>query len=223
MARSVNVAARPPVPWRTAPDLELTPILSHALDAFYENGYHGTSVRDIARRAGLTVPAIYYHHENKEALLMALLDRSIEAVLALCDEALAAAGDDPEQRFLNLVECLVLFMAHSTKIAYIDRDIRALGPANHKAYSAKRRRVERLMISVITGGVEAGIFDVTAPADTARALLGMVQSVAAWFQPEGRLPAQVVAAQYLDVSVHAVGANPAILRRVREINAAMPA
>lgn len=71
--------------------------------------------------------------------------------------------------------------------------------------------------------VEAGIFDVTAPTDTARALLGMVQSVAAWFQPEGRLPAQVVAAQYLDVSAHAVGATPAILRRVREGSAAVPA
>jgi hypothetical protein len=51
----------------------------------------------------------------------------------------------------------------------------------------------------------------------------MVQSVAAWFQPEGRLPAQVVAAQYLDVSAHAVGATPAILRRVREGSAAVPA
>ncbi|MDQ1735135.1 MAG: hypothetical protein QOH56_1386 [Pseudonocardiales bacterium] len=223
MARAAKVLAGPQATWRNAPDLELTPILSHTLDAFYENGYHGTSVRDIARRVGLTVPAIYYHHENKEALLMALLDRSIDAVLGLCDEALAAAGDDPEQRFLNLIECLVLFMAHSTKIAYIDRDIRALSPANYKAYSAKRRRVERLMAGVISGGVEAGIFDVTAPTDTARALLGMVQSVAAWFQPEGRLPAQVVAAQYLDVSAHAVGATPAILRRVREGSAAVPA
>jgi hypothetical protein len=35
--------------WRSAvPSQELTPIVGHALDAFYEFGYHGTSARDIA-------------------------------------------------------------------------------------------------------------------------------------------------------------------------------
>ncbi len=47
--------------------VELSPILSAALDAFYEKGFHGASVRDIARRVGVTVPALYYHYDSKEA------------------------------------------------------------------------------------------------------------------------------------------------------------
>ena len=64
--------------WRTSPTPELSPILSASLDAFSEHGYHGTTVRDIAKRVGVTVPALYYHHENKEGLLFALLDTGIE-------------------------------------------------------------------------------------------------------------------------------------------------
>jgi AcrR family transcriptional regulator len=211
-----STAATAPVPfWRQLPDLDLTPILSNALDAFFEMGFHGTTVRDLARRVGMTVPALYYHHENKEAILVALLDRSITKVQQLCDDALLEAGDDPASRFLNLVECLVLYMAHSTKMAYIDHELHVLSPKPHKNYTDKRRAVERMLRDTIQDGVDAGIFDVSAPAETARALLGMIQAVATWFKPGGRLTARAVAVRYLDIAAHTVGASPAVLAMVR--------
>lgn len=84
--------------WRRLEPMELTPILSAALDAFYETGFHGTSVREIARRVGVTVPALYYHHENKEGLLIALLELSTSDVMARAYAADADGGDDPVQR-----------------------------------------------------------------------------------------------------------------------------
>ncbi len=63
--------------WRVFEPLQLGPILEHALEAFGENGFHGTTVRDLARRVGVTVPALYYHHENKEAVLVTLLDAAV--------------------------------------------------------------------------------------------------------------------------------------------------
>ncbi|TDE18927.1 TetR/AcrR family transcriptional regulator, partial [Actinomadura sp. 6K520] len=38
-----------------------------------ENGYHGTSVRDIAVRAGLSPGALYYHFESKQELLATIM------------------------------------------------------------------------------------------------------------------------------------------------------
>ena len=43
-----------------------------ALEEFYENGYAKASLRTICRRAGVTTGAMYFHFENKEALLRAL-------------------------------------------------------------------------------------------------------------------------------------------------------
>ena len=196
----------PPGRWRLADDEELTPILSTARDCFYETGFHGTSVRDIARLVGVTVPALYYHHANKEAILAALLNRSIESVIGRCEQALSEAGSDPADRFRNLIECLALYMANHRKSAAMDAEIRALSPAARRQYSAKRRRVEQMLVDTIEEGTATGIFEVTSPRDTGRALLGMVQAITLWFEPDrGQLTATELAARYTDIASHTVG------------------
>ena len=197
--------------WRQEQPLELSPTLAAALDAFYENGYHGATVRDIARRTGFTVPALYYYHENKEAMLFAVLEQSIDRVTELCETALAAAGGSPAARFCNLIECLVLFMTHSRKTAYLDHEIRALSPAHRVAHVAKRKRVELMVVAAVRDGVEVGVFDVVSPAESARAILGMVQSVATWFRPDGPDSPEFVAQAYVDIAARAVSATPDVL------------
>jgi AcrR family transcriptional regulator len=195
-----------PGAWRQADDEELTPILSAARDLFYEVGFHGTTVREIAGRVGVTVPALYYHHANKEAILTALLDRSIISVIERCEQALAEAADDPVHRLRNLIECLTLYMANHLKSAAMDAEIRALSPAARKDYSAQRRRVELMLVHTIEQGVAAGVFAVTSPSDTGRALLGMIQAITVWFSPgRGRLTAPELAARYIDIAEHTVG------------------
>jgi AcrR family transcriptional regulator len=49
-------------------------ILDAALRLFSERGFARTTVRDIAREAGITDAAIYYHFESKRDLLEALVD-----------------------------------------------------------------------------------------------------------------------------------------------------
>ena len=47
-------------------------ILDVALDLFTDQGFDGTSMREIAERLGISKPAIYYHFGSKEEILMAL-------------------------------------------------------------------------------------------------------------------------------------------------------
>jgi AcrR family transcriptional regulator len=54
----------------------ITALLNAALELFAEQGYGATSVPDICARAGLTKGAFYSNFANKEALFLALLDRS---------------------------------------------------------------------------------------------------------------------------------------------------
>lgn len=195
-----------PGAWRAADDEELTPILSVARDLFYEVGFHGTTVRDIAARVGVTVPALYYHHANKEAILAALLDRSITAVIWRCEQALAEAGEDPADRFRNLIECLALYMASHRKSAAMDAEIRALSDEARKRYSEQRRQVEMMLVDTIAQGASAGVFEVASARDTGRALLGMIQAITLWFDPErGRLTAPELAARYVDIAGHTAG------------------
>jgi AcrR family transcriptional regulator len=67
-----------------------------ALQLFLEQGYHGTSMRQIARRAGVALAAIYNHLPSKEALFVNLLSDLLphRAMLRAMSEATGESVED---------------------------------------------------------------------------------------------------------------------------------
>ncbi|MEU8679415.1 TetR/AcrR family transcriptional regulator [Streptomyces sp. NPDC048560] len=191
--------------WRSYGPLDLHPILVHTMEAFNEHGYHGTSVRDIARRVGVTVPALYYHYENKQALLATLLETSIKDVLDRCRAAAGEAGDDPLARFCGMVESIVLYMAHRQQLAFLDTEIRSLEPQNRARYVALRDYLQHMLLDTVEAGRARGVFTTPIPADAVRSVLIMCQGVANWFRADGPLTAEEVAARHVLLSLGAVG------------------
>ncbi|WP_137723244.1 TetR/AcrR family transcriptional regulator [Prescottella subtropica] len=199
-----------PVPeWRRLEPLELTPILSAALDVFYEKGFHGSSVREIARRVGVTVPALYYHYENKEGLLVALIELSTGDVLHRARAANEAGGDDPAQRLANVVAAIVLRMTDRARLAAVEGEARYLTGENHERYRTVRKRIETIVSDIVRDGVTAGVFDVDDAAETTRAVLGMCQAIPRWYHAEGELGPEAVAAKYVAIAGRIAGESPA--------------
>lgn len=191
--------------WREFDDLELTPILTGALDAFYEHGFHGTTVRDIARRVGVTVPALYYHFENKEAVFLALLSLSTEDISWRVAEAIAEAGDDDALALALVTEAVVRQMTLRHKLAALDPESRYLNRGNRERYAATRRPVEDAVIAVVGRGIAAGTFSTIEPREAARALLGMWQFIARWYREDGGLTSSEITDRYVQLSLALVG------------------
>ncbi|MFF2327443.1 MULTISPECIES: TetR/AcrR family transcriptional regulator [unclassified Streptomyces] len=191
--------------WRSYGPLDLHPILMHAMEAFNEHGYHGTSVRDIAGRVGVTVPALYYHYENKQALLATLLETSIKDVLDRCRAAAGEAGDDPLARICGMVESIVLYMAHRQQLAFLDTEIRSLEPQNRARYVALRDYLEHMLLDTVEAGRARGVFTTPIPADAVRSVLIMCQGVANWFRADGPLTAEEVAERHVLLCLGTVG------------------
>lgn len=57
-------------------------ILLAAKQEFFEKGFHGTSMRSIAERAGLTTGAIYNLFENKDFIFKTLIGNTFDELLA---------------------------------------------------------------------------------------------------------------------------------------------
>src|SRR5687768_13424610 len=68
-----------------------------ALSAFAERGFHGTSTRDIAARAGLSPAAVYVHHSSKEELLYVISRAGHEDTLERVRAAAAESDAPPVQ------------------------------------------------------------------------------------------------------------------------------
>ena len=66
-------------------------ILESAFECFGRSGYHGTSLKEIARHAGVSKALIHYHFESKETLLFELegwLHRQVfHAITAMASDA----------------------------------------------------------------------------------------------------------------------------------------
>jgi AcrR family transcriptional regulator len=81
-------------------------ILQAAYEAFLENGYAATSMREIAERTGLALGGIYNHFENKEAIFSELIiDRHpFHQVLPLLQ---AVPGDTVEEFVRNAARSML--------------------------------------------------------------------------------------------------------------------
>lgn len=191
--------------WRRVEPPELSAILSAALDAFHENGFHGASVRDISQRVGVTLPTLYYHHKNKEGLLLALLEYSTGDVLARAHAASAAGGDDPTRKLANVIEAIVLPMVIRSRLAALEGEVRYLSPENRLRYRVVRKGIEEVVLEIVEDGNARGVFHVIDPAETTRAMLSMCQAIPRWYDPAGPLTPDMVASKYVEIALTMVG------------------
>jgi AcrR family transcriptional regulator len=84
-------------------------LVSAALEAIAESGPEGFTLRDVARRAGVSPAAPYRHFPHKEALLEAVAVECGTRMEAAVSAALDRAPDDPLERFRATGIALVRF------------------------------------------------------------------------------------------------------------------
>lgn len=117
-------------------------ILDAAVDLLAEVGYHGMSLRDVARHVGISHPGVIYHFPSKEALLMSVVQRYETQVgfdldhlekldaLPVLDTLLEVTSRLNENPMIIEVECMMMVEA-SSEI--------------HPAHDHYMRRSERLL------------------------------------------------------------------------------
>jgi AcrR family transcriptional regulator len=185
-------------------------ILEAAIAVMAEQGYHGTSVRDIAVRAGLSPGALYYHFESKQELLATIMERGIEELLRRTRAALAGAGDDPAAALGAIVRTHVLFHLEDQRGTMLGTsELRALEEPVRSRHLDKRHQQQRLFDDAVVRGAELGVFTTPIPLEASRAVVVMCTGVAGWFSPKGPLSRAEIARRYERLALDMVGAGRA--------------
>ena len=85
-------------------------LLDAAIDAFSENGFKGTSTRDIAERAGVHHPLITYHFKNKELLWRAAADHVFRDFgMTLASVMAGNASASPRERLVAMIRAYLRY------------------------------------------------------------------------------------------------------------------
>ena len=72
-------------------------LLGAAQEVFVAQGYHAAAMDEIAERAGVSKPVLYQHFPGKLELYLALLDESVEGLVAIVRDALSSTTDNKQR------------------------------------------------------------------------------------------------------------------------------
>ncbi|HUA41268.1 MAG TPA: TetR/AcrR family transcriptional regulator [Streptosporangiaceae bacterium] len=172
-------------PRRGRPGYDLESLLAVVVTVFNERGYDGTSMEDLAQRLGISKSSIYYHVESKEDLLALALDRALDGLFAVADEAKASGGPAIE-RLERLVRGSIGVL--TDRLPYVTLLLRARGNTRTERQAlARRREFDQIVADLVAEAERDGdIRPDVDPAITARLLFGLVNSLVEWYRPGRR-------------------------------------
>ncbi|MFJ6796313.1 TetR/AcrR family transcriptional regulator [Streptomyces sp. NPDC091268] len=197
------------LPWSQVTPDAARRLLVAAVEAFAERGYHATTTRDIAGRAGMSPAALYIHYKTKEELLHRISRIGHDKALEILETAALASGSAAE-RLDGAVRSFVRWhAAHHTTARVVQYELDALAPEHRSEIVALRRQSDAAVRRILADGVETGEFDVPDVPGTTLAVLSLCIDVARWFNAAGRRTPDEVGALYADLVLRMVGAPPA--------------
>jgi AcrR family transcriptional regulator len=148
-------------------------ILEVALDLFTDQGFDGTSMREIAERLHISKPAIYYHFASKEDILMALhmrvheFGRAVLEPLAGQTVTLQMWGSLLNQLLDQMAAERKLFLMHERNHAAMDKLHRKDHDDEHEDVEQRLRQAladpslplrDRVRMACSLGAVFGGLF-----------------------------------------------------------------
>lgn len=184
-------------------------MLDAAVRNFESRGYHGTSMRDIAADAGITVASIYHHFASKQQILQDIMVRVLADAISSTRAALVRAGSSPADQLAALTHAWVLFHTSRQAEALIGAsEIRSLDDAGRRLVVTLRDEQERLFREVVERGVEEGSFATAHPDEATRAVLTMGSAVATWYRRGGDLAPEEMARRFAQLALAVVESAP---------------
>ncbi|MBI4952949.1 MAG: TetR/AcrR family transcriptional regulator, partial [Myxococcales bacterium] len=169
-------------------------ILSAAAHAIARHGYHGMSMRELARATGKALASSYSHFRSKDEILFALqssafeeLDQSAERALA----AVAGAPADAATRLYAFIENHIAFCAREPDVMHVlvqeaaalPRPQRAQVRALKERYFARARELVGAVARLDDDELERATYS----------LFGMLNWTFGWYEPRKHGPAAVLA------------------------------
>lgn len=175
-------------------------ILRSAAAAFRRRGYYGASVDEIASSVAMTKGNLYYYFKNKEDMLYACHEHSLEILLGILAEV-QAEDSPPDVKLRRLVLAFVHTILDELHGSALTLDFDALSPPLLRRVITRRDKFDRGIRAIIEEGIQQGLFTDGEPKMITFAILGAVNWIVKWFDPNGPRTSDQIAEAFADYLV----------------------
>ncbi len=170
-------------------------LISIGRNAFAERGFEGTSVEEIAARAGVSKPVVYEHFGGKEGLYAVIVDREMLRLERIITESLAEGSF--RERIEKAVMALLTYMGENTAgFQILARDMR---PSGDQGYSTLLNTAVGEVSHILAQAFESKGFDPSLATMYGQALVGMVSMTAQWWLDEKEPEKTIVASHIVNL------------------------
>ena len=205
---STAVASRRPVSelsrTQQRHERRLAKILTHATDVFYDKGYEGASMRDLARYSGMSLSGLYYYFESKEKLLYLIQKHTFSTIVENLRERLDAVND-PEQRIrVFILNHLEYFLANRKAVSVLSHEDDVLNNGYGAEVAAIKREYYRICVGLLDDFKrerKLGFSNRLA----VLSLFGMMNWIYTWYKPRVDPDANEIAREMGDIFLQGVG------------------
>ncbi len=159
-------------------------IVAAAAALFAEHGIQAVTMADIAERAGLRQPSLYYYFRSKIGVLGHILHDVNRIPLSIVDQARYADGPVAVRLFWLIYQDILALCRFPFDINEIHR-LSAGHPEVFDGYWEERQRLNDEVESLIVAGIEAGELRDVDPRLAALTLLANDEATQNWLRPVG--------------------------------------
>jgi AcrR family transcriptional regulator len=182
-------------------------IFEAAASLFKQKGFHATSMQDIADAVGMQKGSLYYHISSKEELLFRISYQAISAITERLEKIATAPLTPSDKLRTAIVNHVEMLCDKLDLMSVFLKESKLLTAEQQARILAYRRRYEELFKDILREGIAAGDFRPVDVGVVTNALLGMLNWIYQWYQPDGRLTSEEIAEVFSDLALNGISVN----------------
>ncbi len=185
-------------------DRRLGKILAHATEVFYEKGYEGASMRDLARSSGMSLSGLYYYFESKEKLLYLIQKHTFSTIVDNLRERLDKVSD-PEQRIrIFILNHLEYFLTNQKAMKVLSHEAEVLKNGFGTEIASLKRAYYRMCVGLLDDFKAAEKLEFSTRI-AVLSLFGMMNWIYTWYNPRVDADAEHLARGMSELFLRGIG------------------
>ena len=179
-------------------------ILKLCAQFFYQNGYRGTNLDDVAEQLQITKPAIYYYFKSKDEILCELYSKTLDYLLGHIIEIF-----NTDQSSIKKLQNMILMhvqvvLTNIPLITIILQEKKEL-PSHHRRNMAiKNREYGAYFEQVLKEGITKGEFKDTDTFLLSQNIIGMCNGLLTWYDPKSNYTAEQICESIISIVLKGV-------------------
>jgi len=184
-------------------DRRLGKILAHATEVFYEKGYEGASMRDLARSSGMSLSGLYYYFESKEKLLYLIQKHTFGTIVDNLRERLEQLSDPEERIRVFILNHLEYFLANQKAMKVLSHEAEVLKNGFGSEIASLKRTYYRMCVRLLEELKAARGLECS-PRMAVLSLFGMMNWIYTWYNPRVDADAEHLAREMSNIFLRGV-------------------